>query len=309
MPTIAGQPVVVAITTFKRPKLLGELLDTVQAFVQKVPQPWVVSVLVVDNDPAETARTVVATRIGVKYVAESKPGIAAVRQRAIDEAGEGSLLAFLDDDVFPEAAWLGELLKTWQSYSPTIVAGYVNYSYPDVTDAWVVGGGFMRRDTRPTGAELQAAAAGNMLVDVTAVRSLGVRFDATLGFSGGEDTLFTRQVVRSGGRIIWCQESVVADFIPLERTTRKFCLNRARSHGSTAVLVDLRLAASPTARMMVRVKALVGGLLRIGWGLIRSAAGKVTSQEGKAGTGARIASRGLGMLGASLGLQSDEYRR
>lgn len=309
MSSPAREHVVVAITTFKRPVLLERLLNLVLEIAQDESMKLDISVLVVDNDPAETGRPIAALRPGVRYIAEHKPGIASARQRAVDEVDDGSLLVFLDDDVLPERGWIIPLVSTWKRCSATIVAGYVRYSYPDDTDPWVIDGGFMRRDTRPTGTLLGAAAAGNMLVDVGRVRQLGIEFDRTLGFSGGEDTLFTKQVVRAGGTIVWCQESVVDDFIPLERTTREFCRSRARSHGSTSVLVDLRLASSNAERFSARVKGLGGGLLRVGWGLLRSSAGKLTAETGQIAGGVRIAARGYGMVGAAVGIQSNEYSR
>lgn len=309
MPVQLERPVVIAITTFRRPELLDVLLDVVTDQANRNPALKDVSILVVDNDPEGTARKVATSRPGVTYVVEVVPGIAAARQRALDEVRNETLLVCLDDDVLPTGDWLGPLVGAWRTYAATIVTGYVQYVYPEDTEAWVIEGGFMRRNVLPTGTLLGAAEAGNILVDVEQVRSLGVEFDHTLGFSGGEDTLFSMQVVRSGGTIVACRESVVLGHVPVERTTRKFCMNRARSHGSASVLVKLRLSSSQRGRYLVRLGGLAGGVMRLVWGFIRGVQGKFASAPGAVGNGVRISWRGFGMMGAAFGSLSNEYRR
>lgn len=302
--------VTIGITTYRRPALLDTLLDLVAQHIRDVSERIDASILVVDNDPAESARSVVVEHAGARYVAEHTPGIAAARQRTLDETPDGELLLFLDDDVIPSGQWLDPLVAAQTRFSATVVAGYVRYIFPDGTDPWVVKGGFMRREIRPTGTRLPAAAAGNMLVDVAAVRRLGVSFDRTLGLSGGEDTLFTRQLVRAGGSIVSCQESVVDGPVPDERTTRAFCRARARAHGSTTLLVALRMASpSPTGRFAVRLRCLVGGLLRVALGQTKHLTGGLRSDVGREADGIRIADRGWGMACAALGLVSAEYQR
>lgn len=302
--------VMIGITTYRRPALLDSLLDLVECRITDVSGRIDASILVVDNDPEESARAVVTARAGARYVAEHMPGIAAARQRVLDETPDGELLLFLDDDVIPSDGWLDPLIDVQKQYSATVVAGYVRYTFPQGTDPWVMKGGFMRRQTHATGTRLPAAAAGNILVDVDAVRRLGVSFDRSLGLSGGEDTLFTRQLVRAGGSIVWCQESEVDGPVVVERTTRAFCRARARSHGSTTLLVALRMAPqSPTARFAVRLRCLVGGVLRVASGYAKHLTGRMRADVARDAEGIRIADRGWGMARASLGLVSEEYRR
>ena len=60
-----------------------------------------------------------------------------------------------------------------------------------------------------TGTRLEVAATNNLLLDLRAVRAAGLRFDVDLGTQGGEDTLFTRQLVASGGLLTWCAEAAL----------------------------------------------------------------------------------------------------
>ncbi|WP_416348851.1 glycosyltransferase family 2 protein [Microbacterium sp. STN6] len=308
MASTTAEYLVVAITTYRRPELLGPLLDLVADNIRNETS-LATSILVVDNDPDESARRVAEARRGVHYVTERVPGIAAARQRALDEAPKNSVLIYLDDDVVPTSTWIRPLLEVWQDSGAAIVAGFVRYTFPQGTDPWIVHGGFIRRESRPTGSRLSAAAAGNILVDVAAVRRFGVRFDASLGLSGGEDTLFTSQVTRAGGAIVWCQESIVDDAIPEARATRSFCVARAQAHGSAEVLVQLRLASSPLRRAAARARCGLGGVARVIWGYTRHLIGRLSANVYKDADGIRVAARGWGMARGAMGLTTAEYGR
>ena len=81
-----------------------------------------VEVLVIDNDAQGTGREAALAAaadagvpvrssaetpegpgvVGLRYVVEERPGVAAVRNRALDETGGRDLLVFIDDDEEPE---------------------------------------------------------------------------------------------------------------------------------------------------------------------------------------------------------------
>ena len=201
----------------------------------------------IDNDPAGRAGPV-ARSIGsehVRYVVEPEPGISAGRNRALDETADRDLLVFIDDDEQPLDGWLTALLDTWSDTRAAAVMGRVVSKFEGELDPWVAAGEFFRRRRMKTGTEITVAAAGNLLLDLNQVRALGVRFDNNLGLSGGEDTLFSRLLVRRGGRMVWCDESVADDYVPADRVTRQWVRNRAWSHGNTASVIDLYLADGP----------------------------------------------------------------
>ena len=302
--------VTVAVPTYRRPGELRSLLPLLQDQAAEVAAGgrYVVDVVVVDNDPAESAAEVVAGAPGVRYVGESRPGIAAVRNRALDEAG-GRLLAFLDDDERPCDGWLAELLATWTATGAAAVSGRVLADYAGDLDPWIRAGDFFVRRRMPTGSDIDVAAAGNLLLDVEQVRGAGVRFESALGLGGGEDTLFSRSLARAGCRMVWSDESAVVDRVPLERMTRRWVLTRAWSHGNASVLTDLRLTPGPAARAGVRGRAVVRGLLRIGGGAARWGWGAVRGSLRHQARGARAVLRGAGMVGGALGVVYEEYAR
>jgi len=48
-------------------------------------------------------------------------------------------------------------------------------------------------------------------------------FKPWLGFQGGEDTLFFRQLLQRGRKMVWCAEAVVRETIPAERLGEITC--------------------------------------------------------------------------------------
>lgn len=303
--------IVIAIPTFRRPEKLAKLIEALPPRIAEASSFGEISVLVIDNDPEGSAAGVVeqAGPVPVTYARELRPGIAAARNRALDEAADASLLAFIDDDEWPRPDWLSALLRVWSEHRAAAVMGRVISVFETDVDDWVLATGVFRRRPRPTGLPIPVAAAGNLLLDLDQVRRLGLRFDETLGLAGGEDTLFSRQLVSRGGVIVWCNESETEDEVPRDRLTRAWALKRGFNGGNSTVQVDLRLAASPGSRGLVRVGALFGGLARVLAGGLSHLSGRLFLDIDRDARGMRTVFRGLGMASAALGHVHREYRR
>ena len=279
-----------------------------------------VEVLVIDNDAQGTGREAALAAaadagvpvrssaeapeepggVGLRYVVEERPGVAAVRNRALDETGGRDLLVFIDDDEEPEPGWLAALVGLWASTGCQAVAGPVIPVYEVEPEAWVRQGEFFVRRTWPTGTVRPVAASNCLLLDLGFVRRAGLRFDEAFGATGGEDTLFTRRLSAAGGVIRWCAEARVRDHVPASRLTRPWILRRQRSHAATSVRVELALAGGG-AQPAIRAKAAAGGLVRIVVGGLRTAGGTLISSPQHAAKGARLLARGRGILAASVG--------
>lgn len=299
------RPVLVTIPTFRRPSLLGDLVTAIRSQAEREVEA-VVRIVIVDNDPDETARPV-AQEFDVGYVAEHEPGIAAVRQRALDIAEPGELVVMIDDDLVPEEGWLRALVATWQEHRATVVMGFVRYVWPPGTDPLIVAGGFMRRRPFADGAVLGHVATGNVLIDVDQIRSLGVTFDRSLGLAGGEDSLFGKSVLTAGGTAV-ASTSTAQDQIPVERTTWPFVRGRAIGHGQTTVYVALD-GRSGVDGVTGRVQSLLGGSVRwvvfTGWRVV----GRVTRNVPLEAAGIRRSWFAIGRMQAALGNRHEEYAR
>lgn len=255
----ARPQVMIAIPTFRRQEMLPELLRKIREDATEVDADR--RVLIVDNDPEESARPV-ASALGAEYLAEPTPGIAAARQAALDAAAPNELVVMIDDDLVPEPGWLAGLVHTWQQYRPAAVMGFVRYVWPENTDPWIAAGGFMRRIRFPTGTELSALSTGNVLLDSAQTSALNVRFDIDLGLSGGSDLEFGRVLLEAGGRIVASAESVARDDIVSHRTTVAFVRRRAICQGQVRARLMSRDELA-SARIAKRAGHLVGGLVRV----------------------------------------------
>ncbi|HLR44838.1 MAG TPA: glycosyltransferase family 2 protein [Brevibacterium sp.] len=303
--------ITIAIPTFKRPGQLSLLLEALPDRIAETSDA-VVDVLVIDNDPDGSARDTVegsGLGTGLRYVHERTPGISAARNRALDECRTSDLLAFLDDDEIPLDGWLASLVDVWRETGASAVAGRVISVFHENTDPWVIASGTFRRPQRPTGTVLATAAAGNLMLDMQQIHGHELRFEQSFGLSGGEDTLFTRQLVEQGGTIVWCNESAAEDYVVASRLTREWAAQRAYSAGNGWAHVNLRLAPGPAQRLAVRSRFLVGGTLRVTAGLARHHYGRARQHLTHDARGMRTFHRGRGMLAGASGHLYQEYAR
>lgn len=308
-----GFRLTVAVPTYRRHEQLNQLVPLLQGQVEGIMLAGLVStadLLVIDNDPDGSAKRVIdalAIRSPVRYVHERQAGLAAVRNRALDETDGSDLLAFIDDDEVPEPDWLRLMVATWAVSEPAAVAGRVLERFVETPDPWIVAGGFFRRASQPTGRFVDAAPTSNLLLDLRQVTEVGLRFDDRFGLSGGEDTLFTRSLTLAGRRIVWCNEACVTDVVPAHRAVRGWVLRRAVSHGNSGALVVLALPHQ--GKMRVRLRLVVGGAVRAGAGVSRFAYGRLSRSAPHEAKGLRLACRGWGMIMGSVSKVVNEYAR
>ena len=111
--TPAAPSVCIAVCTKDRPRLLERCLRSILA-IEREGLGASVQVLVVDNAPSDkSTRELVESLPGVLYAREPKAGLDFARNRALQEC-RSDLLAFLDDDVTADPAWLRGLLEAWR---------------------------------------------------------------------------------------------------------------------------------------------------------------------------------------------------
>jgi glycosyltransferase involved in cell wall biosynthesis len=308
----AATRVRIAVLTFHRNQDLRELLPMlVEQATSLTGPPSQVDVLVVDNDPGAGARPLVEG-LGlpaVTYVAEPRPGIGAARNRALEASADVDLLVFIDDDERPWHGWLEALLTTQLRHGAALVAGRVVSTFAAELDPWIAAGGWFDRRRLPTGTPIGLAATNNLVIDLRQIRRWGLRFDEAFGLTGGEDTLFTRQVAARGGLLVWCDEAVVTDVVPVERLTRRWVVRRAFSSGNSASRVALALSSGRSGRGVARARSLLSGLVRVAGGGVRWVRGAVSGSVAQRSRGVRTVLRGAGMVAGALGHAYQEYRR
>lgn len=300
--------VVVAVLTYKRIDDIVELVPILAAEVDALESPG--RVVVVDNDPEHTARDPLQELNceGVHYVHEPLPGIANARNAALDAAAAARFVAFIDDDERPEPGWLAALLETQRTTDAAAVAGVVKPVEGLVDDPWIEAGRFFVRQRHRTGTEQPAASTANLLLDLRQVRSMGpIHFDNAFGMTGGSDTMFTRDLVQRGGRIVWCDEAVVVDHIRPERATRAWVVQRHFRSANVWSRTSVALADGRASTFAVRLGLTFQGAGRMVVGCIRETFGRITHDLTHEARGRRTLARGTGMVVGAWGFAYNEY--
>lgn len=234
LPAEAGQGISLCICTYRRSDGLARLLRAIA--VLERPPGHLFELVVVDNDPAGSARAVfedwaVRHDLVARYVVETQPGVGHARNRAIREA-RLPWIAFLDDDEWPESTWLVALWATQSATGADGVFGPVlAVLEAPVPDPILASGVFERRRLR-TGTWLgwSDCATGNVLLRRQWFERAG-GFAAAFAVSGGEDSEFFLRCIKLGARFVWCDEAVAHEAIPPARATRANLLNRAFNEG------------------------------------------------------------------------------
>jgi GT2 family glycosyltransferase len=308
----ATAQVVIAVLTYRRPHDLAELLPMLTDQADR--HPGAVDILVVDNDPDAGAKDAVGAAAAawqgrLRYAHEPRPGIAAARNRALeDSAGYGTLI-FIDDDERPVESWLDDLLATYTRFPGPGVVGPVVSRFDVPLSDYVRAGAFFDRRRMPTGSTVTVAATNNLLLDLALVRSTGIAFDEAFGLSGGSDTLFTRRLVAAGGPLIWCDEAIVTDVVPAARSGRDWVLRRQLRSGNSWSRTELALATTRRARARTRLMLTVIGGVRVAGGAARLLLGTVTRSLRHRARGAKTLARGSGIVLGAYGYTYVEYRR
>jgi glycosyltransferase involved in cell wall biosynthesis len=225
----------VCICTLKRPDLLRRTLASLED--QQTGGLFTYSVVVADNDVAESARQAVAefsaaARLPVTYCVEPRQNIALARNKAIESA-TGDWIAFIDDDEFPAPDWLLNLFKTCAAYQADGALGPVKPYFDTEPPKWVKKGGFFDRPTHATGYKVtwEQSRTGNVLFRKDILNDLETPFRSEFA-TAGEDMDFFRRAMNHGCSFVWCNEAVAYEVVPSSRCTRTYLLRRALLRGS-----------------------------------------------------------------------------
>ena len=214
-----------------------------------------VSIVVADNDAAESARQTVESFAAtapfpVEYCVEPRKNIAHVRNLVVSRA-QGDFLAFIDDDEFPVEDWLLRLLQTAETHRAAGVLGPVRPHFETPPPAWLVRGRFCERPEHPTGMVLDwtGARTGNVLIRRSIIDGLDQPFDPAFG-TGGEDQDFFRRMMAQGHTFVWCNKAVAYETVPPGRWKRTFMLKRALLRGRNSL-------KHPSGRARLIAKSLI----------------------------------------------------
>lgn len=199
---------------------------------QKTERLFTYSIVVVDNDRFQTAKSIVRdirekSPFEIEYFHEPEKNISLARNRAVQNA-RGAFVAFIDDDEFPVDTWLLNLFRTYREYEVDGVLGPVKPYFEEEPPSWITKGKLCERPSYETGTVLpwSRTRTGNVLLDGSIFSGEHGRFDPEYGRTGSEDTEFFRKLIGKGKVFVWCDEAPVYEIIPRERWRKSYFLKR-----------------------------------------------------------------------------------
>ena len=312
-PTEASiENVCIAVPTFRRETLLGSLIDALAVEIGGAGQPRV-DVTIVDNDPHASARALVLGRrerfpVSLHYALVPEPGLSVVRNFALQFALSRGFdtLIMIDDDARPDPGWLAELLRVARETGADAVEGVALAAFAVPPPDWIVETRFFEPAPIADRARLEEFSTANVLIRTAAAERYHLAFDRILNLTGGEDQLFSRQLIARGGRVVRAAHATVRETVPPNRATLRYLLMRNMRYGNCWVIGNAGVVRPGPRRVAYHLKdaatELVGGLFALP---------ALTARHGRGGA-ARAAfrmARGIGVLLGISGVKILEYAR
>jgi succinoglycan biosynthesis protein ExoM len=210
--------VTVCVCTFRRASV-SDALESIAK--QELPPGISAGIVVVDNDVEPTAKEAVEAfrqRSAAHVIYRHAPAqnISIARNAGLD-ACASRWLAFMDDDESARSDWLANLLSA--RFGAHAVFGECQAIYGADAPAWIKRGDYHSNRVPLHRTPIDTGYTANVLIDMDFVRRHGLRFDLTLGQSGGEDTIFFHAMFRKGGVLTYAAAAVVYEDVVASRAT------------------------------------------------------------------------------------------
>lgn len=305
---IHTENVAICVATYKRPDGLRRLLRSLIALDPINGNPP--TVVVIDNDPAGSAAAVIEEvagenpEISFRYSVEIRKGISFARNRAIEEARDQTVLAFIDDDDEASPPWLKELLRVRNTYQAEVVGGPVIVAFEEPPPSWLSSERFFDLPRYPTGTPVGFVSTANMLVEREVLERTGLSFDEDFAETGGSDALFSMEARLAGLDLVWADEAVVTEWMPPGRATVRWHVRRGYRIGATLARCEVKIGAS----LRTRAFRLLKSIYRMSMGGVLILVGILTFSQNRLFWGLREGARGWGMLMGLFGRRFFEYR-
>ena len=221
--------VTVCICTYRREAVMEAIMSVgSQINVCSV----LAGILVIDNDETDVLRSRIMALAPllpcpIDYVHAPAKNISIARNAAI-KAVKTRWLAFLDDDEVATETWLQNLLE--MRSEAEVVVGPSVAQYDKSMPGWVFRCDF---HSARMGVASSNAYSGNVLIDLEFVDRFNCGFIVALGLTGGEDTIFFRQLEQYGARFAYHPNAVVHEIVPFVRANMRWVLRRMFRSGQT----------------------------------------------------------------------------
>ena len=242
--------VAICICTYKRPDGLAKLLDSLTQLAPVQPD----AVVVIDNHiggegVAVCEQLVASYPFELHYAIEAESGISYARNSAVSLAlqQQPELIAFLDDDEWPEPNWLAELVRVQADTDADAVGGPTLSVFPPNSPESLTSNPYYGADMSITdGAECQLQAAGNFIIKASTISQMEPTFFRTeFAHSGGEDLAFFTTLAQNGTRMRWAANAIVHEAVSANRMSREWLKGRIINIANSRVRVMQILEPGP----------------------------------------------------------------
>ncbi len=262
--------VIVAIATYRRPDRLRMALERLaQSAAAAEPTSLTAGVVVVDDDPQSSARTVASEfarrfSLGCTYLTCGSQNISHARNKGLEAAlPEADWVGSIDDDVEVPDDWFVVCARAVADGTYDAVTG------PLIKDfsrgpRWLTEQPFdhLGLMTGTDGQPASTCATGNSWVRAEFLRAHpSLRFSPELGRTGGEDMDFFHRAIEAGLRPVYSTAAAVTEREPAERCTYRYQLRRAFWLGLSEAQVNLRGRRARRSRLVARAlrRGVTGG--------------------------------------------------
>ncbi|OAV52741.1 glycosyl transferase family A [Rhizobium sp. WYCCWR10014] len=299
--------IAVGVLTYRRLDGIAKLLDVMTRQARHPTRPYHLTMVIVDNDAAGSARATVESfgqtgAYDLIYVIEQNQGIPFARNRALDSAPPGTdLFCFLDDDEWPVDGWLDAMLETREKNRADCVYGPVQPVYPENPPEYFIKARVFERKKNKDGQRISYAASNNVMFDYPLIRSWNLRFEEKMRFTGGTDYLFFNQAIRRGMQVFWADKALVHDIVPASRMTWKWVLQRQYRLGNTFAVSEVL-----HGNLKRRIYRAAYGATRVVLGMVMLPAILISPYWGMRALTHVL--RGAGMVNGILGHAYQEYK-
>ena len=233
------------VPSWNRPAGLARALEALSA--QRAPgMDWEVVVVASAADPVAHRVVAAADRPGVRVVDEPEPGASNARNRGLSVSRK--VVAFLDDDCWPEPDWLDRITAPVRSGAWTGCGGRVRLDRAIPVPRWMGDALLAFLAEYDRGGEDRVLdnedflLTANAAFDADALSATG-GFDPRLGPNAGrpmvdDDVDVCRKVRAAGGTIGYVAAAVVTHELAEVRLRPSYLLRRMQAQGRSDWLLD-----------------------------------------------------------------------
>jgi succinoglycan biosynthesis protein ExoM len=210
----APDGVSICICTYRRPSVITAIDSIAAQSANGAPRP---PIIVIDNDVIPSAKAAIddyceKNSLDLTYIHAPAQNISVARNAALD-AVTTRWIAFFDDDERAAPGWLASLYGARQGAN--VVFGSCVAIFPDHTPAWIRMADYHSNPVPDARRPINTGYTSNVLIDLDFLRRHRLRFDLTLGRSGGEDSILFHAMFRAGGILRYAPAAVVyEDVVP-----------------------------------------------------------------------------------------------